>query len=40
VVTPIGDDTPYGPWGGLGIMGLWVLAALVGGYVLLKKRDA
>ncbi|MEV2215946.1 ABC transporter permease [Streptomyces sp. NPDC050997] len=40
VVTPIGDDTPYGPWGGLGIMALWVLAALVGGYVLLKKRDA
>jgi ABC-2 type transport system permease protein len=40
VVTPLDDDTPYGPWGGLGIMGLWVLAALVGGYVLLKKRDA
>ncbi|MFJ8052075.1 ABC transporter permease [Streptomyces luteogriseus] len=40
VVTPIDDDTPYGPWGGLGIMGLWVLAVLVGGYVLLKKRDA
>ena len=38
--TPIDDDTPYGPWGGLGIMGLWVLAALLGGYVLLKKRDA
>ncbi|MFJ6724822.1 ABC transporter permease [Streptomyces sp. NPDC091281] len=40
VVTPIDDDTPYGPWGGLGIMALWVLAALVGGLVLLKKRDA
>jgi ABC-2 type transport system permease protein len=40
VVTPLDDDTPYGPWGGLGIMGLWVLAALVGGYALLKKRDA
>ncbi|MFF8017395.1 ABC transporter permease [Streptomyces sp. NPDC007929] len=40
VVTPIDDDTPYGPWGGLGIMGLWVLAALIGGYALLKKRDA
>jgi ABC-2 type transport system permease protein len=40
VVTPIDDDTPYGPWGGLGIMALWVLAALAGGYVLLKKRDA
>ncbi|MGS2590475.1 ABC transporter permease [Streptomyces hebeiensis] len=31
---------PYGPWGGLGIMALWVVAALVGGYVVLKKRDA
>ncbi|MFD0317337.1 ABC transporter permease [Streptomyces flavalbus] len=40
VVTPIDDDTPYGPWGGLGIMVLWVVAALVGGYVLLKRRDA
>ncbi len=40
VVAPIDDDTPYGPWGGLGIMALWVLAALIGGYVLLKKRDA
>ncbi|MEV0641928.1 ABC transporter permease [Streptomyces sp. NPDC050619] len=40
VVPPVDDDTPYGPWGGLGIMGLWVLAALIGGYVLLKKRDA
>ncbi|MFF7793931.1 ABC transporter permease [Streptomyces sp. NPDC007991] len=40
VVTPVDDGVPYGPWGGLGIMGLWVLAALAGGYVLLKKRDA
>jgi ABC-2 type transport system permease protein len=40
VVTPIDDDTPYGPWGGLGIMALWVAAALLGGYVLLQKRDA
>ncbi|MER5938998.1 ABC transporter permease [Streptomyces sp. NPDC001928] len=40
VVTPIDDDTPYGPWGGLGIMVLWVIAALVGGYATLKKRDA
>jgi ABC-2 type transport system permease protein len=39
VVTPI-DDTPYGPWGGLAIMVLWVVAALVLGYALLKKRDA
>ncbi|MDG9716481.1 ABC transporter permease [Streptomyces sp. DH24] len=40
VVPPLDDDTPYGPWGGLGIMALWVLAALVGGYLVLKKRDA
>ncbi|MFE0257186.1 ABC transporter permease [Streptomyces sp. NPDC059010] len=40
VVTPVDDDTPYGPWGGLGIMALWVLAAIVGGYATLRKRDA
>ncbi|MFD3310242.1 ABC transporter permease [Streptomyces sp. NPDC058656] len=40
VVTPIDDDVPYGPWGGLGIMVLWVVVAVAGGYVLLKKRDA
>ncbi|MFJ8789531.1 ABC transporter permease [Streptomyces sp. NPDC102462] len=40
VVPGVDDDTPYGPWGGLGIMVLWVLAAVIGGYVLLKRRDA
>ncbi|MEV6023656.1 ABC transporter permease [Streptomyces sp. NPDC052036] len=40
VVPSLGDDTPYGPWGGLGIMVLWVAAALAGGYVLLRRRDA
>ncbi|MFF6997368.1 ABC transporter permease [Streptomyces sp. NPDC008313] len=40
VVTPFDDDTPYGPWGGLGIMALWVIAALIGGYAVLRKRDA
>jgi len=40
VVPRIDDDTPYGPWGGLGIMLLWVVAALLGGYALLKRRDA
>jgi ABC-2 type transport system permease protein len=40
VVTPLDDDKPYGPWGGLGIMVLWVLTALAGGYALLKRRDA
>lgn len=34
------DEAPYGPWGGLGIMLLWVVAAVVGGYLVLKKRDA
>ncbi|WP_030747136.1 ABC transporter permease [Streptomyces sp. NRRL S-31] len=40
VVPRAGDDTPYGPWAGLGIMVLWVIAALAGGYVLLRRRDA
>ncbi|CQR61722.1 ABC transporter permease [Streptomyces leeuwenhoekii] len=40
VVPPVGDDTPYGPWGGLGIMVLWVAAALIGGYLVLRRRDA
>ncbi|GHB20942.1 ABC transporter permease [Streptomyces chryseus] len=40
VVPPVDDSAPYGPWGGLLIMAAWVLAALVGGFVLLKKRDA
>ncbi|MEU3745421.1 MULTISPECIES: ABC transporter permease [Streptomyces] len=34
------EKAPYGPWGGLGIMLLWVGAALLGGYLVLKKRDA
>ncbi|WAU84823.1 ABC transporter permease [Streptomyces sp. Qhu-G9] len=40
VVTPVDDEVPYGPWGGLGIMVLWVVLAVAGGYVLLKRRDA
>ncbi|MEU4795855.1 ABC transporter permease [Streptomyces sp. NPDC023327] len=40
VRTPFDDDTPYGPWGGLVIMVAWVVAALLGGYAALKKRDA
>ncbi|MGW1867534.1 ABC transporter permease [Streptomyces mauvecolor] len=34
------DPAPYGPWGGLGIMVLWVIAALAGGYLVLRERDA
>ena len=33
-------ESPYGPWGGLGIMLLWVAASVIGGYVVLSKRDA
>lgn len=40
VKSPFDDDTPYGPWGGLGIMVAWTALALLGGYALLKKRDA
>ncbi|MFI6418662.1 ABC transporter permease [Streptomyces sp. NPDC050842] len=34
------EEAPYGPWGGLGIMLIWVVAALLGGYLVMKKRDA
>ncbi|MFJ9039621.1 ABC transporter permease subunit [Streptomyces sp. NPDC102406] len=40
VVPPPGDDAPYGPWGGLVILVVWVVAALLVGYALLRKRDA
>jgi ABC-2 type transport system permease protein len=40
VVPQASDNPPYGPWGGLGIMLLWVLAALAGGYAVLRQRDA
>lgn len=40
VVAPTNSDVPYGPWGGLGIMIAWTVVALIGGYVLLKRRDA
>ncbi|MGW0364149.1 ABC transporter permease subunit [Streptomyces sp. NPDC002990] len=33
-------EAPYGPWGGFGIMALWALAAVLGGYLVLRKRDA
>lgn len=34
------NSAPYGPWTGLLIMALWVVAALVGGYLVLRERDA
>ena len=40
---PTGDPRfgrPYGPWLGLGIMALWTAAALLAGYVALRRRDA
>ncbi|GAA3294233.1 ABC transporter permease [Dactylosporangium vinaceum] len=33
-------DRDFGPWGGLGILALWTAAALVGGYLTLRRRDA
>ncbi|WP_406313745.1 ABC transporter permease subunit [Streptosporangium sp. NBC_01639] len=30
----------YGPWTGMGILALWVAAALIGGYLVLRRRDA
>ncbi|MFJ2113189.1 MULTISPECIES: ABC transporter permease subunit [unclassified Streptomyces] len=34
------DKVPYGPWAGFGIMAIWVAAALIGGYAVLRERDA
>ncbi|MER5546913.1 ABC transporter permease [Streptomyces sp. NPDC002589] len=34
------SDVPYGPGGGLLIMLLWVSAALLGGYLVLRNKDA
>jgi ABC-type transport system involved in multi-copper enzyme maturation permease subunit len=30
----------YGAWTGMGIMALWAAAALAGGYLILRRRDA
>ncbi|AJE83718.1 MULTISPECIES: ABC transporter permease [Streptomyces] len=40
VVAPADDSTPYGPWGGLLVMALWVLASVAGGWLMLRRRDA
>ncbi|MER6384836.1 ABC transporter permease [Streptomyces sp. NPDC001127] len=34
------SDVPYGPGGGLLIMLLWVSATLLGGYLVLRNKDA
>ncbi|WP_037913445.1 ABC transporter permease [Actinacidiphila yeochonensis] len=40
VVPSSGDHTSYGPWGGILIMAVWVVVVLIGGYAVLKRRDA
>ncbi|GAA2108750.1 ABC transporter permease subunit [Actinomadura alba] len=30
----------YGPWGGLAVLVAWVVVALIGGYLVLRRRDA
>jgi ABC-2 type transport system permease protein len=39
-VVPESLNRPYGPYEGLAIMAAWVLAALVAGWIVLKRRDA
>jgi ABC-2 type transport system permease protein len=31
---------PIGPWPGLGVLGLWAVAALLAGWLVLRLRDA
>jgi hypothetical protein len=33
-------DRDYGAWTGLGLLALWTIAALLGGYLVLRRRDA
>jgi ABC-2 type transport system permease protein len=40
MVTRNFDPTMLGPWTGLGVTALYALAAIVGGAVMLKRRDA
>ncbi len=43
ITGPPGDprfDRDYGPWTGLAIPALWTAAALLGGYLQLRSRDA
>ncbi|MGI5225615.1 ABC transporter permease [Actinoallomurus sp. CA-142502] len=34
------DHRAFGPWTGLGVLVLWAAAAVVGGYLVLRRRDA
>lgn len=34
------DSLPIGPWAGMGVLVLWVVAAMLGGGLLLRSRDA
>lgn len=38
--SPEALDRPYGPWEGFGIMAAWTVAALIAGWIVLKRRDA
>ncbi|NUS18133.1 MAG: ABC transporter permease subunit [Streptomyces sp.] len=40
VVPSTDDHGSYGPWGGIAIMAVWVAVALIGGYIVLRERDA
>ena len=39
-MVPESLDRPYGPYEGLLIMVGWTVAALIAGWIVLKKRDA
>jgi ABC-2 type transport system permease protein len=34
------SELPIGPWAGLGVLSLWAAGALLGGALLLQRRDA
>jgi ABC-2 type transport system permease protein len=34
------DSLPIGPWAGLGVLAGWAAAALLGGALVLRLRDA
>jgi ABC-2 type transport system permease protein len=34
------DSVPIGVWAGLGVLAGWAVAALVGAFVMINRRDA